>query len=88
MFLCPARLVLAPGGRLPLMLLSLFHSQGSSHVPVCTCTPQLCCLALQALFELLGNNGYRLTEAEVKVFMPGLVEKCGQPQPNVRADCR
>lgn len=47
-----------------------------------------CCLALQALFELLGNNGYRMTEAEVKVFMPGLVEKCGQPQPNVRTDCR
>jgi hypothetical protein len=48
----------------------------------------MCCLALQALFELLCSNGYRLTEAEVKVFMPGLVEKCGQPQPNVRADCR
>lgn len=44
--------------------------------------------AAQALFELLASNGYRLTEAEVKVFMPGLVEKCGQPQPNVRADCR
>lgn len=29
-----------------------------------------------------------MTEAEVKVFMPGLVEKCGQPQPNVKADCR
>mgnify|MGYP001806784400 CR=1 FL=1 len=42
----------------------------------------------QALFELLSSNGYRLTEAEVKVFMPGLVEKCGQPQPNVRGDCR
>jgi hypothetical protein len=42
----------------------------------------------QALFELLASNGYRMTEAEVKVFMPGLVEKCGQPQPNVKADCR
>lgn len=43
---------------------------------------------VQALFDLLAANGYRLTESEVKVFMPGLVEKCGQPQPNVKADCR
>lgn len=42
----------------------------------------------QALFELLASNGYRMSEAEVKVFMPGLAEKCGQPQPNVKADCR
>jgi hypothetical protein len=55
---------------------------------MCAYTFHTCCLALQALFELLGNSGYRLTEAEVKVFMPGLVEKCGQPQPNVKADCR
>ena len=45
-------------------------------------------MALQVLFDLLVSNDYRLTEAEVKVFMPGLVEKCGQPQPNVKADCR
>lgn len=42
----------------------------------------------QALFELLSSQGVRLSEAEVKVFLPALVEKCGQPQPKVMADCR
>jgi hypothetical protein len=40
------------------------------------------------LLEACCERGYLLSEWEVKSFLPGLVEKCGQPQPNVRADCR
>lgn len=43
---------------------------------------------LKALFDLLAEQGYRLSEAEVKVYMPGLVEKCGQPTPQMKAECR
>lgn len=35
---------------------------------------------LQALFDQLSAAGYHLSEAEAKVFLPGLVEKSGQPQ--------
>eukprot|EP00775_Hariotina_reticulata_P007310 gene7310-7523_t len=43
---------------------------------------------LKVLLEACCDRGYLLSEWEVKSFLPGLVEKCGQPQPNVRADCR
>lgn len=43
---------------------------------------------LKVLFELLAEQGYRLSEAEVKVFLPGLVEKCGQPTPQMKEACR
>jgi hypothetical protein len=31
---------------------------------------------------------FRLSDAEVKVYMPGLVERCGQPTPQMKAECR
>ncbi|WIA20535.1 hypothetical protein OEZ85_004930 [Tetradesmus obliquus] len=43
---------------------------------------------LKALFDLLAEQGYRLSDAEVKAYMPGLVEKCGQPTPQMKAECR
>ena len=45
----------------------------------------------QTLFDQLSAAGYHLSEAEAKVFLPGLVEKSGQPQvggPWAGAFCR
>ena len=43
---------------------------------------------LKVLFELLAEQGYRLSDGEVKVFLPGLVEKRGQPTPQMKEACR
>lgn len=43
---------------------------------------------LRVLLEGLDARGYRLSDAEAKHFLPGLVEKCGQPTPQMKAECR
>jgi len=45
-------------------------------------------IAGQVLFDGLSEREYRLSDAEAKVFLPGLVEKSGQPQAQLRSDCR
>lgn len=52
-------------------------------LPSCP-TPSSC----QTLFDMLIAGGHRLSEAEAKNFLPGLVEKSGQPAAQLRADCR
>lgn len=45
-------------------------------------------LCRQAIFEQLQAAGYSLSEMEAKTFLPGLVEKSGQAQAQLRSACR